>query len=342
MKIIKLFEKSQVLKRVGLASLTFLSACGPQSPDFAILAASEAKFQGSVTNNKVDLLFVIDNSGTMLPRQQKLAASLSAFASVFMTKGFDYHIAVVTTDPLFDAGAFHGSPKVLTNATPSFLTTFQNNVQVGDNGTAYERPLDAIVTSLSDSAILSTNGGFLRADAHLAVVAISDEDQDDTMPGGTPQTVSQVVSFLDGLKPEKFDVLSRTYKKNYTVSAVVVQSMTDPDCTSLGAGFDKGTKLMALANLTNGSVASICKADFSPGLTQISQRIAEAITEIPLGSEPNVNTITVRFNGSLIARSAVDGWTYDSANNKIIFHGDAIPTDNTNIAIDYIPNDIIR
>lgn len=342
MKFNKLLKNSLQIHMVGALSISLLAGCGPQSPDFAILGASEATYQGSVANNKVDLLFVIDNSGTMMPRQTKLAASLSAFANVFVSKGFDYHIAVVTTDPLADNGAFQGSPKVITNTTPSFLTTFSNNVKVGDSGSGDERPLDAMITSLSDPALLSTNGGFLRADAHLAIIAISDEDQDDVMISGTPNTVNEVISFLDGIKPQKFDVLSRTYKKNYTVSAVVVEDVADSECVSLGAGYDKGAKLMALANLTSGSVASICKTDFSPGLSQISQRIAEAITEIPLGTVPNVSTIRVSFNGVAVPKGSVDGWTYQATGNKIIFHGDAIPTDNTNIALDYIPNDIIR
>jgi hypothetical protein len=344
MKIIKLLEKTQTFRTVGALSLSLLAGCGPQSPDFAILGASESTYQGSVANNKVDLLFVIDNSGSMIPQQTKLANSLSSFANVFVTKGFDFHVGVITTDMADPAqsGLLQGTPRVLSNG-PSFLSDFQTNVQVGDGGSAYELPFDAIIEGLSDANVAGANSGFLRADAHLAVIVISNEDQDNVNPGGTPKTVSEVVSFLNQLKPEKFDVLSRTYKKNYTVSAVVAPSVSDPECVALGAGaFDEGPKITALANLTNGSVASICKPDFSSGLTQISQRIAEAITEIALATVPNQSTIKITFNGSEVPQDAADGWTYSSAGNKIIFHGDAIPTDNTSIAIDYIPNDIIR
>jgi len=43
-----------------------------------------------------------------------------------------------------------------------------------------------------------------------------------------------------------------------------------------------------------------------------------------------------------VAKDATNGWTYSSSGNKIVFHGSAIPSDNTSIGIDYTPNDIIR
>jgi hypothetical protein len=118
--------------------------------------------------------------------------------------------------------------------------------------------------------------------------------------------------------------------------------MVDTDTTGCVAPFSPGVEFKDLVTATSGSVANICDADFSAGLTQISQRIAEAITEIPLSRDPDVSTIVVTFNGSVVAQDATDGWTYSASGNKIVFHGDAIPTDNTSIGIDYTPADIIR
>ena len=357
MKFTKLLKKNKEIQGLAALSILTLSGCGPQSPDFSILGASQGTFQGSVANNKVDLLFVIDNSGSMLTKQENLKNGFGSFANVFVNKGFDFNIAIVTTDirsnPTGQEGMFQGLPKVITN-TPGFVTAFGNNVVVGAAGDPNAKALDAINLSLSPGLLGGANTGFVRPDAHLAVIALSDADDNDS--AASP---ANVVSFLNGLKPDKFDVLSRTYKKNFTVSGVVVQAMNDPDCYDMDKDgfvdndgdadgvpdvflYEEGIKFKALAAATNGSIASICKADFSPGLTQISQRIAEAITEIPLGTVPNPATIVVTFNGTPVPGDATDGWTYSSTGNKIVFHGNSIPQDNTSIGINYIPNDIIR
>lgn len=321
----------------GLCALA--SACGPKAANFSILPASQSRFQGSVANNKVDILWVIDNSGSMAPKQTTLANGFSDFIQVFDTKGFDYRMAVVTTDLVADDGTFRGATKVLTPSTAALAATFQNNVQVGALGAANAQAIDVTMRALNSTKLATDNTGFLRSDAHLAVIYLSDADDNDST-----NTTTQLTTFLTSLKPQIYDVIARTYKNNYTISAVVAPAFPDAGCTALyGAGtYEKGTKFINLASATNGSTASICNASFAAGLNTLSQRIAEAITEIPLSRAPDTSTITVHFNGVLQTQDATNGWTYDSTNQKIVFHGTAIPNDNTSISINYIPADIIR
>lgn len=330
-----------------------LAACGPGPANFSILPAGQNSYQGSVANNKVDILFVVDNSGTMIPKQNKLADEFNAFAQVFFSKDFDFRIAVVTTDTIGEAGIFQAQPtaggdpaeKIVTKSMTDAIGHFKANIKVGIGGgtAAAAKPLKAVELALSPGLLAADNANFLRSDAHLAVIFVSDADDNDShLVGSTPTTVQ---SFLQALKPDKFDVLARTYKKNYTVSAVAVNSLTEAACVTLQMTdplIEVGTKYKSLVTGSNGSWASICEPNFASGLTQISQRIAEAITEIPLASVPDVSTIAIRFNGVLVAQDGTNGWTYESSGQKIVFHGSAIPQDNTSISIDYTPNDIIR
>lgn len=328
------------------AIIVALSACGPKALNFSILGTGQSLTQGSLTNNKVDILWVIDNSGSMLTKQQSLANSFDSFTQVFLNKGFDFHIAIVTTDtrsstdpnPLLrgQEGFFQGAPTVITGQTANFSNTFKANVVVGALGDAAAKGLDVIPLSLNTGNLNTVNAGFLREDAHLAVVVLSDAD--DT---SSTETVASTMSFLQTLKPDKFDVLARTYKKNFTVSAVVVD-LSNPANTACAAPFEDGTKFKLLANQSGGSITSICEADFSPGLLNLSKRIAEAITEIPLARAPQVSTIVITFNGVTIPQDSTDGWTYSSAGNKVVFHGNYIPIDHTEIGVGYIPADIIR
>ncbi len=332
----------KLLRFYGLSSfsLVFFTACGPEAANLSILPAAQSTYQGNVANNKVDILWVIDNSGSMATKQQNLANGFDSFAQVFVNKAFDFNMAIVTTDTRAlgtgQEGTFQGVPTVISNATPNFSNTFKANVLVGVFGDPSAKGLDAIHLSLSTALLNGANTGFLRSDAHLAVIILSDADDNNSS-----QTVASTVTFLNQLKPDKFDVITRTYKKNFTVSAVVVDT-NNPGNAACPAPFENGVKFKAIAAATNGSVASICEANFATGLTSISQRIAEAITEIPLAREPSVSTIQIGFNGVNVPNDPTHGFTYTASGNKVVFHGNWIPTDNTVISINYIPNDIIR
>jgi hypothetical protein len=363
MNIFKQNNKCLKLLSIGLLAASVPVACGPKAPSFAILAAGQNTYQGSTANNKVDILWVIDNSGSMYTKQQKLGTGFSSFASVFTTKNFDFHMAVATSDirnsPVGQAGVFQSLPfpyqhptdptrslpanyvgangpsfLILDNTTPNLVNHFTANAQVGDTGNANATILDGINLTLSSGLLSGANANFLRSDAHLAVIVVSDADDNDSTA-----TVAAVNTYLQSLKPDRFDVITRTYKKNFTVSAVVVTDPTDVNCV---APFEDGLKFKNIATTTSGSIANICDANFATGLTTISQKIAEAITEIPLGRVPDLSTLSITFNGITVANDATNGWTYVSSGNKIVFHGTAIPQDNTSIAINYIPADIIR
>jgi hypothetical protein len=92
-----------------------------------------------------------------------------------------------------------------------------------------------------------------------------------------------------------------------------------------------------LAQATNGALGSICDANFAATLQAIQTSILELSTRFILDQIPVVSSIVVQVNGSLVANSAVNGWTYDSAANAIVFHGTAIPSASAAINVSFIP-----
>src|SRR5947208_14604678 len=80
--------------------------------------------------SKIDVLWVVDNSGSMAPRQQNLARNFSSFMDVFTKSKVDYRLAVTTTDIFVDQGQFKGSPQIITPTTPNPVQAFQSNVNV--------------------------------------------------------------------------------------------------------------------------------------------------------------------------------------------------------------------
>jgi hypothetical protein len=75
-----------------------LSACADKSGDISILSDSDTFYQSTSINNKIDILWMIDTSGSMQPYQTNLANNFSAFISDFVTKGYDYRMVTAGTD----------------------------------------------------------------------------------------------------------------------------------------------------------------------------------------------------------------------------------------------------
>lgn len=85
--------------------------CADNPSSYSILVEQE-KFLQTPTksfNSKVDILWVMDTSGSMEPYQENLAQNFDSFISTFATKGFDFHMAVAGTDAWLREVNFNGS-----------------------------------------------------------------------------------------------------------------------------------------------------------------------------------------------------------------------------------------
>jgi hypothetical protein len=158
----------------------------------------------------VDLLFVIDNSGSMAEEQASLTANFSRFVNVLenIEGGLpNVHIGVVSTNlgaaPFAiqgcpgtgDNGILQNAPRItacdppagrfisdiddgaggrLTNYTGNLADTFACIARLGIDGCGFEQPLEAMRRALDGTN--PENAGFVRDDAKLAVVVLSDED----------------------------------------------------------------------------------------------------------------------------------------------------------------------
>ena len=83
-----------------LIPVIFVIGCADNPSTYSILIEQEDFLQSPATkfNSKVDILWVVDTSGSMAPYQDNLAQNFNSFISSFATKGFDFHMAVVGTD----------------------------------------------------------------------------------------------------------------------------------------------------------------------------------------------------------------------------------------------------
>lgn len=339
---------------LATASLIILAACEKGGSQFSLLSTTE-NYQQATTYvpRKLDVLFVVDNSGSMSSSQASLAANFPSFINFFKSKGYDFKIAVTTTDAFYgDQFILNGcslctaeqtrfrsgtNPKTYTidKDTLSLESVFASNVNVGITGSGDERAFSSFKASLNSSL----NTGFHRSDAYFAVVIVSDEDDfshDDINfnESYSQATLHTTLSYKNYL--ETFT--SGVSVTDFTVSTI---SVLDSACrTLLGGGRKIGVRYMELADLTGGTKNSLC-TNFDLVLNNISTAIAsQIVAKFTLNRKPKVTSLRISVDGILIDEDNTNGWSYDLATNTVSIQGTSAPQAGANVTISFDPESI--
>lgn len=242
----------------------------------------------------VDIIFVIDNSLSMLEEQQKLATKLSFFTNSI--SGVDWQIGITTTDV---SGGFYSTngdlvdlvfpgtnikSKILTKHTPNYEQVFLNtvtrygtvlnceNTSVGC-ASGNEQPMKA--TYMGIERRNSVNTGFFRTGADLVTIILSDEDEDSP-------TLSDLIS------PEKLiGYVADTFPdKRYTNYGIIYRP-NDQNCMSTDVqGGRFGVSIQRLVDLTGGISVSICDSDYSKSLAKIGKKVQRIAKHLKLSKNP--------------------------------------------------------
>lgn len=269
--------------------------------------------QAAEQTKKLDIIWVIDNSGSMADEQGALGLNFNAFIEDFITKNVDFKMAITTTDTRssFKGLMVPGSAEKLTSAhaqanPAQFLTDFKNLVRVGTSGSGDEKGLEATEGFMQRYA--ST---FLRPDAYLAVVILSDEED---------QSPKSVDFYVDNLK---------SYKNE--AGLVKVYSIVDINRTNSGYGITTGGDRYAEASLkTAGSVTDI-RDDFHRSLSSMGDSIINLLDSFALESTPVDGTLKVYIN-----RVETTDYTYDAASRSIKFDANRLPPVGAEITVTYV------
>lgn len=201
----------------------------------------------------LDILFVIDSSGSMSDDQEELATNFPLFLAQpqFNDGTVDLHLGITTTDcdSGGEEGRLVGDPMVITSDTPNMAAEFADNARVGTFGSGNEMGLLAMELALTPPNVPGFNGAFYRPEAALAVVIVSDEEE------GSGQTALHYANFLRGIKGgglaeglvDLSAVLDGTIGTKYVEAVTALGGMTLDINTSWGPQL--GTLADGLADL---------------------------------------------------------------------------------------------
>ncbi len=255
----------------------------------------------------LDVLWVIDNSGSMNRFQTNLSANIGSFMGAFAATGADYNMAVITTDDWFLG-------TIITPLSTDPEGELASQVMMGTWGSGMEKGVEMAAESLKNPTEAGPGGPFFRADAKLVVIFVSDEP-DHSSPGW-----SSYLPFFDTLKPAG-DFIPYGVIGDY------------PSGCSIASGFGNaqfGAGYWHLIDHYGGTWYSICASDWGVQLQDLAGEVTGRRLFALDHDDPIVDTIEVRVNGQLST-----DWEYDETTNSVVFAEGHVPEEGQTIDIDY-------
>jgi hypothetical protein len=258
-----------------------------------------------VMPTKVDVLLVVDDSASMTDKQSSLAANIGTLLGAAATSNLDWAAAVINHDDMTSpattsSGNFLGTPKVITRSLPSAQATLAARAQPGINGSAIEVGLMTSWKALSPPLITAGNVGFLRPDAALAVVYVTDaEDQSAFTP-------AEAVDHFMAIKGQR--ALNRV-----SFSGLVPTGALSGTCSYDTA---PSGRYQAVIAAFGGAYEEVCNHAAAAPWQRLGDVIAGRRARYFLAAKPaSASGITVRVGGVALPTGS---FTYDAATNSVV------------------------
>ena len=259
----------------------------------------------------VDILWVLDNSGSMSEEHDSLAEHAAAFTDTLASADLEFRLGLVTTDPA-DAGTLLGPALDQTSST----LTEQFVAAVTGAGIRGAREEEGFTTALAGASIVVTPE-FARDSANLEVVIFSDEDDN------------------GALAPDEFVADLQAARSGYSVRVNTIVGDLPSGCASAVAAADAGVRYGEAREQTEGVRESICTVEMDAVLQRVAHTVIGLNTEFDLSELPLLNTLVVGVDGVEVPRRDVDGWRYSGLANQIVFDGWSIPRPGAKVTATY-------
>ena len=315
----------KTIKKLLLVAVGLIAGC--QQPDYAVVTGGEGKtetvyvevegpteyvevpvyievevpaehgdiwidsFTQSQSTDGVDILWVIDTSGSMYRYDPQLMAGIEAMLTALPASG--WRLNMISNDPTCAAGESR-FPLVpgddITDATDMYNLMCRGGREEG---------FDAVYEYVVNNPYSHT---WMRpSSAALLVVFVSDEEEqsDDHFP-----YVADFTWWYSNLRSA-----GSTY-----IASIINKDPAESLCERPPNPFDVGERYMEATNWFGGTIVDICDEDWAAGVADASNQI-EPKESLELTHTPDpTSAIRVFINGELN-----HDWYYDSIDNTIYF-----------------------
>ncbi len=278
----------------------------PLDPEKRILTTGETMISTTMVESYtqgstiyVDIIWIIDNSGSMHSFQSKLASNIGDFISVFMAYSPNFQMAFITTDwPNFQDN------RTFTQNTPNLIREVQALVNsIGVGGSANEKGMEMLDQSLA------ANQRWFRQGAQLVAIFLTDED--DWSPYGASYYAQSFDSY---------------YPQGMFLPFAIIGDVPS-GCLGAWAGLD----YYELVQLYRSQWWSICEDDWGLQMEDIAMAIVNSASYTLDHVNPKIETIAVFVNGQEVE----SGWNYVEDSNTIVFDWDSVPDEGDTVEVSY-------
>jgi hypothetical protein len=274
---------------------------------------------------KADIIWVIDESGSMSDDRSRLAENATVFFNKAVSAGLDFRMGVTDMDDGND-GRFARRTATTSDddrwLLASELAMFQQDIEdpsgpgYGDGGS--EHGLTQGRAAINRHVPRSdSDPQKARTDASLVVIYVTDEHPDEIEdaailaegnPTPDPATVTEIVTFMN---PYVLD-----FTGNDAVAHAIAVPTTQPTCSS---GGEAGWGYNELVTTLGGQFGSICQPMLDATVDAIIGDIIGNASPITLQWVPISLTISVSKNGVAVPRSRTGGFDFRASSNSIVF-----------------------
>jgi hypothetical protein len=279
----------------------------------------------------VDILWLIDDSGSMTNERRQLQANFGRFLQELLALRVDFQMGV-TSIVFSEGGRLRGATKIIKNTTRDPQAVFEQNTTFPDSRSRWEQGLRMTQFALSspNTDPGAPNAGFLRPNAALAIIAVTNEDDSSF---GTTDYYARVFRGLKGKGNENLVSFS-------VIGGTVPNGCVPPGETGLyGSLAEPAFRYAEVAAKTGGVVGSICDASFEQTLTRIAQALNTLKRVFPLTLKPVANSVRVSVvDGATtiaVPNDPVTGFQYRADTNSVVFLGTFIPPPGSTVRIEY-------
>lgn len=253
----------------------------------------------------VDILWVIDASGSMSDDQDRLLLGIEAMMNALPATG--WRLNMVSADPtmlLYD----QQFPLVPGDTIDDARSMYTMMVKGG-----LEEGFDAVMTYVDQNTYAQT---WMRNTASLLIVFVSDEEEQSFYGVTDTVAIATFESWLDATRYSK-----------YVASIVHLPQEQSPLCTVYSQ--DVGDRYIQVTNDYNGVIIDICSEDWTAGVEDASKELT-LFDSWPLTYTPQEGTVRVFVNEAVYPESK---WDYDAEKNIVLFK--EIPDSGSHIDVSY-------
>ena len=236
----------------------------------------------------VDILWVIDASGSMYVYQNRLLAGIEAMLNALPSS--DWRLAMIANHP--PAAAQEDQFPLVPGDDIVDAEDMLNAMGVG----YFEEGFDSVYEYIINNPYSAT---WMRQNSALLVVFVSDEED---QSNGYFGQVGEFTAWYSTLR------LGPVY-----LSSVVTQDPSVSVCSTPPHPINVGDRYMEATNAFNGIIVDICAEDWAAGVTEASNQV-DPYEWYELTYEPIEDSIRV-----FVDHIPNNNWTYQASDNTVYF-----------------------